>query len=99
MSLTAPCRALSAEPTAHLRDVLGRHQGGLPILQQPQRRRAVRGAHEVEVRDDRGRVSTTGVDLRFRRMTVHPPIGKQRRYPSLSLTAIHADERGAARGL
>jgi hypothetical protein len=30
-------------------------------------------------------------------MTVHPPIGKQRRYPALSLMAISADERGAPR--
>ena len=61
-------------------------------------REPIRGDHEVEVRDDHGRVSTAKVDLRFRRMTVHPPIGKQRRYPALSLTVIHADERRDARG-
>jgi hypothetical protein len=54
----------------------------------------IRGTHEVEVRDDRGRVSTAKLDLRFRRMTVRPPIGKERRYPTLSLTVIHARERG-----
>ena len=31
-------------------------------------------------------------------MTVHPPIGKQKRYPALSLTVIHAHERGTPRG-
>jgi hypothetical protein len=58
----------------------------------------VRGDREVEVRDDRGRVSTATVELRFRRMIVHPPIGEQRGYPSLSLTALHADERGTPEG-
>ncbi len=33
--------------------------------------------------------------MRFRRLTVHPPIGKQRRYPALELTVIYADERRA----
>jgi Transposase DNA-binding/Transposase DDE domain len=58
----------------------------------------VRGDHEVEVRDDQGRVSTAKVHLRFRRITVQPPIGKQRRYPALSLTVIHADEDGTPEG-
>ncbi len=31
-------------------------------------------------------------------MTVHPPIGKHQRYPALSLTVIHAHERGTPQG-
>ena len=31
-------------------------------------------------------------------MTVHPPVGKQKRYPPLSLTVIHAHERGTPEG-
>ena len=58
-------------------------------------REPVQGVHEVEVRDDRGRVSTAELDVRFRRMTVRPPIGKQKRYPTLELTVIHADEHEA----
>jgi Transposase DNA-binding/Transposase DDE domain len=61
-------------------------------------REPVRGDHEVEVRDDRGQVSTARVSLRFCRMTVHPPVAKQSRYPALSLTVIHADERGTPVG-
>ena len=71
-------------------------EGGTTISKEMERE-PIRGDHEVEVRDDRGRVSTAAVDLRFRRMTVHPPIGKQKRYPALSLTVIHADERGRPR--
>jgi hypothetical protein len=61
-------------------------------------REPVRGEHEVEVRDDRGRVSTARVSLRFCRMTVRPPVAKRGRYPALSLTVIHAAERGAPAG-
>ncbi len=57
-------------------------------------REPIRGSHEVEVRDDRGQVSKAKVYLRFCRMTVHPPVGKRKRYPALSLTVIHAHERG-----
>jgi hypothetical protein len=61
-------------------------------------REPVLGGHEVEVRDDYRRVATAALDVRFRRLTVHPPIGKQRRYPALELTALHADKRGAPEG-
>ncbi|HEY2156806.1 MAG TPA: IS4 family transposase [Isosphaeraceae bacterium] len=72
-------------------------RGGTTIARK-MRREPIRGEHEVEVHDDRGRASTAKVDLRFCRMTVHPPIGKQRRYPALSLTAIRAHERGTPAG-
>src|SRR5215468_3427176 len=61
-------------------------------------REPIRGSHEVEVRDDHGRASTARVYLRFCRMTIHPPVGKQNRYPPLSLTVIHAHERGTPEG-
>jgi hypothetical protein len=61
-------------------------------------REPIRGSHEVEVRDDRGRVSTARLDIRFCRMAVHPPVGKRRRYPALSLTVLHAQERGKPEG-
>ena len=61
-------------------------------------REPISGSHEVEVRDDKGRVSIARVDLRFCQMTIHPPIGKQNRYPSLRLTVIDAQERGKPKG-
>ncbi len=71
--------------------------GGTTISKEMEREPA-RGSHEVEVHDDRGRVATAEVDLRFRRLTVCPPIGKHRQYPALSLTVVHADERGTPAG-
>ena len=44
------------------------------------------GEHQVEVRDGKGRVETALVALRYRRVRMLPPIGKQKRYPALALT-------------
>jgi hypothetical protein len=73
-------------------------EGGGTTISEVMGREPVRGVHEVEVRDDRGRVSTAELDVRFRPLTVRPPIGKERRYPTQELTAIHADEREAPAG-
>src|SRR5829696_5006746 len=54
---------------------------------------AVQGLHRVEVAGDDGKTSQASVELRYRRIHVRPPIGKQRRYPALDLTVIHAQER------
>lgn len=61
-------------------------------------REPIRGEHAVEVLDDRGRVSTARIQVRFGPMTVHPPVAKRNKYPALSLTVIHAHERAAPAG-
>ncbi len=61
-------------------------------------RTRVRGVHRIEVRDTKGRIGTASVELRYRRLHVLPPIGKQTRYPALDLTLIHARERGSPIG-
>src|SRR5262249_37738951 len=58
------------------------------------RRQPVRGVHAVEVRDDHGRASTATIQVRFCRLTIHPSPAKRKRYGPLSLTVIHATERG-----
>lgn len=58
----------------------------------------VKGIHRIVVRDQYGKVERAALELRYRRITVLPPIGKQRRYPPLSLTVIHAIERGTPTG-
>src|SRR5476651_65453 len=54
----------------------------------------VAGVHRVAVRDQGGKADQAVLELRYRRITVLPPIGKQRCYPPLHLTVIHALERG-----
>jgi hypothetical protein len=56
------------------------------------------GQHVVEVRDDAGEVVKVTLDVRFRRIRVLPPIGKQKRYPALELTVIHAVEPNIPKG-
>ena len=55
---------------------------------------AVKGLHRVEVRDNNGDRDEAILEIRYRTIRVLPPIGKQKRYPALTLTVIHAAERG-----
>jgi hypothetical protein len=57
-----------------------------------------KGLHRIEVRDRRGDVSEAVLEIKYRRIKVLPPIGKQSRYPALDLTVLHATERGKPRG-
>ena len=52
----------------------------------------LRGLHSLQVRNKHGELSTAVLELRFRRMVVRPPSRKQKNYPELILTAIHATE-------
>ncbi len=58
----------------------------------------VKGLHHIEVRDEEGEVTKVALEIKFRRIVVLPPIGKQKRYPALELAMIHAAERGAPKG-
>lgn len=55
---------------------------------------AVKGLHRIEVRDDRGEPDQAVLEIKYRTIRVLPPIGKQKKYPALILTVIHAEERG-----
>jgi hypothetical protein len=55
---------------------------------------AVKGLHRIEVRDSNGDSDEAVLEIRYRKIRVLPPIGKQKRYPALTLTVIHAEERG-----
>lgn len=55
----------------------------------------VKGRHRIEVRDSKGQMSDALLELKYSRLCIHPPIAKQRRYPDLDLTVIHAYEREA----
>jgi hypothetical protein len=55
---------------------------------------AVKGLHRVETRDRDGKPDQAVLEIRYRTIRVLPPIGKQKRYPALVLTVIHAEERG-----
>jgi hypothetical protein len=58
----------------------------------------LKGLHHIEVRSPNGEMTKVALEIRFTRMIVQPPIGKQKRYPALDLAVIHATERGAPKG-
>jgi hypothetical protein len=58
----------------------------------------VQGLHRIQVRYRNGSPSEAVLEIRYRRMRVLPPIGKNKQYPELLLTVIHAQERGAPKG-
>jgi hypothetical protein len=68
--------------------------GGHTIAEEMQDVR-VQGLHRVEFRDKRGAVCEAVLELKYRRIRVLPPIGKQKLYPELVLTVLHAQERDA----
>lgn len=57
-----------------------------------------KGLHRIEVRDKKGNTREAVLELKYRRIRILPPIGKQKRYPPLTLTVIHAQERDAPKG-
>jgi len=54
----------------------------------------VQGRHRVEVRDSKGNLDQAVVELSYCRLRILPPVGKQKRYPALTLTILHAEEPG-----
>lgn len=57
-----------------------------------------KGLHHIEVRDKKGNTREAVLELKYRRIRILPPIGKQKRYPPLTLTVLHAQERDAPKG-
>ena len=53
-----------------------------------------RGVHRLMVKDKSGESSEAVLEIKYRRIRVLPPIGKQSQYPALTLTVLHAVERG-----
>jgi hypothetical protein len=68
--------------------------GGHTIADEMQEVR-VQGLHRVEFRDKGGVMCEAVLELKYRRIRVLPPIGKQKHYPELALTVLHAQERDA----
>ena len=54
---------------------------------------AVKGLHRIDVRDSNGDPDEAVLEISYRKIRVLPPIGKQNRYPALTLTVIRAEER------
>ena len=67
-------------------------EDGTRTISQEMAEAPCKGLHRIEVRDQQGNCSQATLEIRYRRIRVLPPIGKQKRYPELTLTVIYAQE-------
>src|ERR1700731_711293 len=89
------CTAHDAGPHFLLRTCVDRLAGdGDHTIADEMDEGAVKGLHRIEIKDSNGDPDEAVLEIRYRRIRVLPPIGKQKRYPALALTVIHAQERG-----
>jgi hypothetical protein len=58
----------------------------------------VKGLHRVSVKDRKGNWSEAVLEVKYHRLQVLPPIGKQKQYPALLLTVIWAQEQAIPEG-
>jgi hypothetical protein len=93
------CTAKQSRTNFLLRTCVDRLAGdGRHTISAAMRNAKVKATYRIEVRDAKGTVSEATVEVRYQRLQVQPPIGKQKRYPSLTLTVIHAQERTKPKG-
>lgn len=58
----------------------------------------VKGFHRIDVQDKKGNVSEALLEIKYSKIKVLPPIGKQKKYSPLYLTVIHAEEMKKPKG-
>ena len=93
------CTAHDAGTHFLLRTCVDRLAGeGDHTIAEEMREVRVQGLHRVEVRNKKGDPSKAVLELRYRRILVLPPIAKQKLYPALMLTVLHATERDPPKG-
>jgi hypothetical protein len=59
---------------------------------------AVRGRHCIQARNKKGVSYEAELEIKYEPLQVLPPVGKRKDYSGLTLTVIHAMERGTPRG-
>jgi Transposase DNA-binding/Transposase Tn5 dimerisation domain len=93
------CRAKAVGTHFLVRTCVDRLAGdGKHTIADEMREVRIQGLHRIPVMDEKGYQSEAILEIRYRRIRVLPPIGKQKQYPELMLTVIHAQERGAPKG-
>lgn len=54
----------------------------------------VKAIHRVEVQNNKGQPSVAHLEMKYHRLQIQPPLGKEKRYKGLTVTVIRARERG-----
>ena len=93
------CAAVQSGTKFLLRTCVDRVAGdGLHTISAAMKSAKVKATYRVEVRDGKGTTTEATVEGRYKRLQIQPPIGKQKNYPPLTVTVIHAQERTKPRG-
>ncbi|HLY76037.1 MAG TPA: IS4 family transposase [Planctomycetota bacterium] len=93
------CAAQEANTHFLIRTCVDRLAGdGTITISKEMKEVEVKGLHRVDVVDKKGNPSQALLELRYRRINVLPPIGKQKKYPQLTLTVLYARERAKPKG-
>ena len=94
------CECASLETQFLFRTCVNRRagDGGETTVYAVMEEQRVKGVHRIEVRDGKGKPSTAVLEIKYERIKVQPPLGKETRYGELELTVIHATERGTPKG-
>jgi hypothetical protein len=93
------CAAREAGTSFLVRTCVDRLAGdGSQTISAEMKRVSARGLHRIEVRNRNGELSEAILELKWKRIQVLPPIGKNKQYPELTLTVIYAQERTPPEG-
>ena len=93
------CAAQEAGTRFLVRTCVDRFAGDGPqTISAEMKRVSAKGLHRIEVRDRNGELSEAVLELRWKRIQVLPPIGKNKQYHELTLTVIYARERTSPKG-
>jgi hypothetical protein len=93
------CAAQEAGTRFLVRTCVDRLAGdGTQTISAEMKRVSAKGLHRIEVRDRNGELSEVALELKWKRIQVLPPIGKNKQYPELMLTVIYAQESTAPKG-
>lgn len=86
------CTAEQENTRFLIRTCVDRMAGQGTTILKKMKRQAVQGWYEIEVPDSKGDMQSVKLAIRFCTMTVHPPVAKQKEYPSLVLSLVFAQE-------
>ena len=72
--------------------------GGPETVAEKIRQAPRRGLYRIAIRTQQGEVAEVVLEIRYRRLRIHSPKGKRKRYPELLVTVIEAWEQAAPQG-
>jgi hypothetical protein len=73
-------------------------EGGGRTIAAQMKKAAIKGRHCIEARNKNGESYQAELKIKYEQLQISPPMRKRKDYPALTLTVIHALDRGTPRG-